>query len=560
MSTQFCLPAQLLGPLPSHLRDPHPDHSHRQRRSRMWRVLAAVVLGTLLTACGGGNDNPAPAPASGQVASGTDSPATPSGGDTTPAGGTTTPAGGSTTPAGGTTTPTGGTTTPAVAAPAITQQPASASVTAGQTASFGVAATGDSLQYQWRKNDADISGANAAAYTTAQTAAGDNGSRFTVVVSNSAGSVASDAATLTVNAVAVGGGPGKMSMSLSYDSALVSRADGTVWGWGFVQTTTDTTDHLSPVAMPGLAGITQVAVTMGGGENFALKSDGTLLSWGSHDENGIQGNGARLTPHSLPNATTVVGLDHVVQVSAGGSFAIALKDTGEVYAWGNNDFGTLGQPQTVFPWSGTPLKVPGIAGAKKLVAGYYGSLALLNDGTVMQWGYVASGLQTADVLAVHATPGLTDIVDIAAGNAFWAALRSDGTVVVMGDFGSAQSGPIYTVPTPAAGLTGVKAIAATNQSMMALMNDGTVMAWGYNVEGEVGNGSTAGFVATPQQVTGLTGVIQIAGGGRGTCLALRSDGTVAAWGSNTWGMVGVGTFLPEYRTPQTIPGLNLLTP
>jgi len=152
MSTQFCLPAQLLGPLPSHLRDPHPDHSHRQRRSRTWRVLAAVVLGTLLTACGGGNDNPAPAPVSGQVASGTDSPATPSGGDTTPAGGTTTPAGGSTTPAGGTTTPTGGTTTPAVAAPAITQQPANGSlvINGDGTVTYtqdGAAAASDSFQY-----------------------------------------------------------------------------------------------------------------------------------------------------------------------------------------------------------------------------------------------------------------------------------------------------------------------------------------------------------------------------------------------------------------------------
>jgi hypothetical protein len=90
---------------------------------------------------------------------------------------------------------------PATVAPSITTQPVSQSVTAGQTASFSVTAAGTSpLGYQWRKNGTVISGATAATYTTTATTAADNGTQFTVVVSNSAGSVTSNAATLTVSA------------------------------------------------------------------------------------------------------------------------------------------------------------------------------------------------------------------------------------------------------------------------------------------------------------------------------------------------------------------------
>jgi hypothetical protein len=85
--------------------------------------------------------------------------------------------------------------------PSISSQPANQTVVVGQTATFSVAAAGTApLSYQWRKNGANIGGAAAASYTTPATAAGDSGAQFTVVVSNSAGSVTSNAATLTVSA------------------------------------------------------------------------------------------------------------------------------------------------------------------------------------------------------------------------------------------------------------------------------------------------------------------------------------------------------------------------
>src|SRR5207253_1572104 len=91
----------------------------------------------------------------------------------------------------------------AAAAPSITTQPANQTVTAGQTATFTVVAAGTSpLSYQWKKNGTAISGAASSSYTTPATTSADNGSQFTVTVSNTAGSMTSNAATLTVNATA----------------------------------------------------------------------------------------------------------------------------------------------------------------------------------------------------------------------------------------------------------------------------------------------------------------------------------------------------------------------
>src|SRR5204863_514267 len=96
------------------------------------------------------------------------------------------------------------TVTSVLVAPTITRQPASQTVSVGQTATFTVAATGTApLSYQWQKNGTAIGAATAASYTTPATTAADNGDLFTVVVSNAAGSVTSNAAALTVSSVLV---------------------------------------------------------------------------------------------------------------------------------------------------------------------------------------------------------------------------------------------------------------------------------------------------------------------------------------------------------------------
>jgi phosphatidylinositol-3-phosphatase len=89
--------------------------------------------------------------------------------------------------------------------PSITTQPANQRITVGQTATFGVVATGTApLSYQWQKNGANITGATSSGYTTPATTRAEGGSRFDVVVSNTLGSVTSNSASLIINAATVG--------------------------------------------------------------------------------------------------------------------------------------------------------------------------------------------------------------------------------------------------------------------------------------------------------------------------------------------------------------------
>ena len=141
-------------------------------------------------------------------------------------------------------------------APSITTQPVNQTATAGLTATFSVTATGTSpLGYQWKKNGTAISGATSASYTTPANSASDGGSQFTVTVSNSAGTVTSNAATLTVNApvsqltiwpgtavpAVVDNGPdGPVELGVSFKSDTA----GTITGIRFYKSANNTGTHV----------------------------------------------------------------------------------------------------------------------------------------------------------------------------------------------------------------------------------------------------------------------------------------------------------------------------
>jgi hypothetical protein len=117
-------------------------------------------------------------------------------------------------------------------APQISAQPANQTVTVGQTATFTVVATGTApLSYQWQKGGTAISGATSASYTTPATTSADNGAKFVVMVSNSAGSATSNAATLTVNAAAVAPSittqPANQTVSVGQTATFAVVATGT---------------------------------------------------------------------------------------------------------------------------------------------------------------------------------------------------------------------------------------------------------------------------------------------------------------------------------------------
>jgi hypothetical protein len=126
----------------------------------------------------------------------------------------------------------GNSSNPTPVLPSITSQPASQSVTAGQTATFSLAASGASpLTYQWKKNGVAIAGSNSSSYTTPATTSSDNGAQFTAVVSNVAGSATSSAAVLTVSAAAVvpsiTAQPANQTVSVGQTATFSVAANGT---------------------------------------------------------------------------------------------------------------------------------------------------------------------------------------------------------------------------------------------------------------------------------------------------------------------------------------------
>ena len=121
-------------------------------------------------------------------------------------------------------------------------------------------------------------------------------------------------------------------------------------------------------------------------------------------------------------------------------------------------------------------------------------------------------------------------------------------------------GPVTALPPGVS----VVAVSAGHDFTLALDTDGRVWAWGDNSAGQLGNGlfeekqPTPGQVLEEQSGLPLNGVIAVSAGARHS-LALRADGTVWAWGQNTHGQIGIGTFGTQQKTAIQVPGLGGVT-
>lgn len=183
-----------------------------------------------------------------------------------------------------------------------------------------------------------------------------------------------------------------------------------------------------------------------------------------------------------------------------------------------------------------------ISGARSTVsAGAYHTVTAKADGSVVAWGSNDYGqLGGGETLGLERPypgapiAGLGNIREVAAGIWHTTALKGDGTVWAWGYNGQGQLGNGATVggatPVQASGLTGAIALASGDRHSLALNSDGTVWAWGLNSSGQLGRGAgNYTNSSVPVQVYGLTDVIAISAGGKRS-MALKRDGTVWAWG------------------------------
>jgi alpha-tubulin suppressor-like RCC1 family protein len=342
------------------------------------------------------------------------------------------------------------------------------------------------------------------------------------------------------------------------------KPDGTVWSWGrnihgqLGLGAASGPYQWTPTQVPGVSGV--VAIAAWSQSSLVLKSDGTALSWGT---NGLilPGDPDPLTTRKSP--MHVPGLDKVVAVSAGLVHWVALRSDGSVWSWGGNDRGQLGTGATYHRPS--PVQASSLGEVETLLAGAQYSVALKRDGTVWTWGSNGSGAlgdgtRISRALPVQ-VPGLSGVVAVAAGYGQTLAVKADGTVWAWGDDRyHSRAGDVPTLPVldpvRVAGLDGVVAVSSDVSHSLALKADGTVWAWGHNEFGQLGDGTTTDR-ATPVAVSGLGGVVAVSAG-YDYSLALKSDGTVWRWGS-TQGQA----CLPDPRdtstwkkTPERLAGLT----
>jgi len=282
------------------------------------------------------------------------------------------------------------------------------------------------------------------------------------------------------------------------------------------------------------------------------------VAWGNNGA-GALGDGNTINS-DVPVA--VSGPSGVSQVSAGLDFSLGLLGNGSVVAWGENGSGQLGDGSEADSYVPTP--VTGLSGVTEVSAGGYYSLALLSNGSVTAWGTDTDGELGDGKTGVSsnvpvAVSGLSGVTAIAAGRTHALALLGNGTVMAWGFNLEGELGNGTTtesdVPVAVSGLSKVTAIAAGEFYSLALLKNGTVMAWGYNESGELGDGTTTGpekcgnwpCSKVPIPVSGLSGVAAISAG-QDHGLALLSGGTVMGWGANGFGQLGDGT-----RTSSDVP-------
>lgn len=223
-------------------------------------------------------------------------------------------------------------------APGITAQPASQSVIAGKTASFSVTATGSApLTYQWSKNGTPISGATGSAYTTPTETTADNNGKFTVAVSNSAGSATSNAATLTVssatlllNSSASSVGFGSVNVSstgtqtvtlTNAGNSTVTISNVTVSGAGFNAGGVSSGLMLTPGQQATLTATFKPAAAGSATGSVSVASNAS----NSPDSISLSGTGVAAVSHSVslnwtPSASTVVGYNTYSSQTSGGPY------------------------------------------------------------------------------------------------------------------------------------------------------------------------------------------------------------------------------------------------
>ena len=378
-----------------------------------------------------------------------------------------------------------------------------------------------------------------------------------------------------------------VSVSASDGAAFIETATGGVYAWGYNdigQLGDGTTSSTStPIAVSLPCGIAPGSVSPGnGGDGYAICTDGSLYGWGYNGDLSLGNNTAGLNPLT-PEPESLPGGVLPTSVVVGPSTTFAVGSDGQLYFWGDNSYGQSGSGIWV-PYSGTPLQVSMPVGVTSTIVfgGARDAYAIATNGNIYAWGDNESG-QLGDGTAsafgptpvkVSLPPGVTAVAGASDWNTTY-ALGSDGNVYAWGDdehgqLGSGQAGsdqicqpPGYGSGSPCAlspqkvalptGVTAV-AVAAAQASGFAIGSDGNLYGWGWADAGQLGPTANPNAVYdTPIVIPLPAGVapVSVSAGGE-VAHVLGSDGNVYGWGYNEDGEIGNGSSALTVPSPSKV--------
>ena len=389
--------------------------------------------------------------------------------------------------------------------------------------------------------------------------AGSNSTTWTTTTDFTNNDVTTDTATTVSAAVKTTGDSLELNSEIQYFSGaekvaageyhtIVIRTDGTLWAWGNNGNGQlglgDTTQRNFPVQVG--TDTAWASIAAGNAHTIAIKTDGTLWAWG-YNNNGQLGLGDT-TQRTSP---VQVGIDtNWTTVSAGTNHTLATKTDGTLWAWGYNGNGQLGLGD--FTQRTSPVQVGVGTTWASVAGGYYHTLATKTDGTLWVWGsstYGQLGLDsTSDRNAPVQVGTDTTWTSFAGGRAHTLAVKTDGTLWVCGANSYGQisidsvrqvfvfSQPVRAILSNTLGV--VRSIAIGPYHAFAIKTDGTLWSWGSNSNGQLGLGDTTN--RTPPVRVGTDAAWASIAAGYYHTLAIKTDGTLWAWGLNNNGQLGLG--------------------
>lgn len=330
-----------------------------------------------------------------------------------------------------------------------------------------------------------------------------------------------------------------------------------------------TCDNACVITCSGGACLSVAEIALGDEHSCARMSDGSARCWGSNDSYKLGiGTGSSSYPVSLP--TPVTALANVVELSLGDSHSCARLSDGKVRCWGSDRNGQIGTHGGMQP---VPVEVSGLSGVVQIAAGGAHTCARLDDATVScfganGYGQLGNGSTGGSQLQPTEVSGLSSVLQVALGDSHSCALLTNKTVKCWGYNGQGQLGDgshqTRTTPTTVAGLTDAVEIAVAGNQSCARTSNGKVQCWGtqsfapdadldWGDDGNPDGGAGPEPKGSLREIASLSNVVQLALGNRHACARIH-NGTVHCWGQSGSGQLGNGNYW-DSASPVQVSGI-----